>query len=87
VQVHPCVVAMFVAPVRTTVDDRAGTLFWLDRWLHGKSLAELALNLVPSVHMYILRIKSVHDALPNKQWVNDDRDDLSLQAFYEFFTC
>lgn len=34
--------AMFAISVTTTVGDVCSTNFWTDRWVHGKSLAEMA---------------------------------------------
>jgi hypothetical protein len=87
IQVHPCATSMFAASVPTVVGNGAATLFWLDHWLHGKSLLDLAPNLVSSVPNRIMRVRKVRDALAYNQWVNDVRGDLSLQAFYEFFLC
>lgn len=42
IQVHPCAAAMFTVSVCSVVGDGAATLFWLDRWLQGYSVADLA---------------------------------------------
>jgi hypothetical protein len=78
---------MFVVSVRSVVGDGAETLLWLDRWLHGKSSAEFAPNLVSSVPNRIRNIRTVQGALADNQWLHDVRGVLSLQAFYEFFLC
>jgi hypothetical protein len=44
---------------------------WLDRWLQGYSMADLAPSLVKMVPKRISKIIKVMDALPNNSWVND----------------
>ena len=45
--VHANVRALFAISVVTMVGDGRSTLFWSDRWLHGRLLVELALALMP----------------------------------------
>jgi hypothetical protein len=67
------------------VGDGRQTFSWTDRWLQGKSLADLVPNLVIYVPKRFLKNRVVRDTLHNNQWVQDISGDLSLQALYEFF--
>jgi hypothetical protein len=59
IQVHPNAAALFIVSVQTVIGDGATTLFWTDRWLEGKSLAELAPNLVPTVPKRVTKSRTV----------------------------
>jgi hypothetical protein len=81
IQVHPNAAALFAISVQTVIGDGAATLFWTDRWLEGKSLAELAPNLVTMVPKRVTKSRIVQQAI----WVQDIRGDLTPQVFGEFF--
>jgi hypothetical protein len=59
IQVHPNAAAVFAVSVQTVIGDVAATLFWTDWWLEGKSLAELAPNLVPTVPKRVTKSRTV----------------------------
>jgi hypothetical protein len=63
----------------------AGTLFWVDRWLHANSLTVFAPNLITAIWKSYHKSRTVQEALANNQWVNDIRGNISQQAFVEFF--
>jgi hypothetical protein len=46
---HPSVHAFFFAAVSSVVGNGRNTLFWVDKWLDGKSLYHLAPHLVKLV--------------------------------------
>jgi hypothetical protein len=62
----------------------AHTFFWTDRWLHGKSIVELA----PRLHTGILKRKAksrtVQEALNNHAWVSDFAGALSIGVMVEY---
>jgi hypothetical protein len=83
--VHPNAVALFAVSVQTVIGDGAATLFWIDRWLVGKSLADLAPNLVAAVPKRVANSQTVQQALLQAVWVQDIRGNLTTQAFGQFF--
>jgi hypothetical protein len=85
IHVHPNAAALFAISVQTVIGDRAATLFWTDRWLEGKSLADLAPNLVTAVPKCVANSRTVRQALLQAVWVQDIRENLTPQAFGEFF--
>jgi hypothetical protein len=85
IQVHPNAAAVFAVSVQTVIGDVAATLFWTDWWLEGKSLAELAPNLVTAVPKRVTKSRIVQQAMLQAVWVQDIRGNLTPQAFGEFF--
>jgi hypothetical protein len=83
--VHPNAAAVFAVSVQTVIGDVAATLFWTDWWLEGKSLAELAPNLVTAVPKRVTKSRIVQQAMLQAVWVQDIRGNLTPQAFGEFF--
>jgi hypothetical protein len=71
---------VFDSLVVIRVGDGAKTLFWYDRWLRGRSVAEYA----PEVHALVTtqckNIRTVQQTLLNHRWLNDVRGALSLNA-------
>lgn len=56
-----------------TVGDGAKTLFWKDRWINGRSVAELAPCLINAVRPRTQCSRTVKEALQNRSWVRDIR--------------
>jgi hypothetical protein len=46
-------------------------LFWQDRWIHGRSLSQLAPDLATAVVQRTRDSKVVADALHNDRWMDD----------------
>ncbi|GJM88071.1 hypothetical protein PR202_ga04095 [Eleusine coracana subsp. coracana] len=55
--------ALFAISVTTSIGDGNSTLFWTDRWIHGKVISELATALMPHVRRRGWRSLTVRDAL------------------------
>jgi hypothetical protein len=68
IHVHPNAAALFAVSVQTVIGDGATTLFWIDRWQEGKSLADLAPNLVATVSKCVANSKTVQQALLQAVW-------------------
>jgi len=58
-------------------------LFWKDRWLDGHTIAEIAPNLVKSVHKQTAK-RTVAQALLNGKWVEDIKGALTVQILVEY---
>ncbi|WVZ60837.1 hypothetical protein U9M48_010806 [Paspalum notatum var. saurae] len=61
--------AFFDASVVVQVGDGRRTLFWLDRWLGGKKLTDLAPALAATVPRHIARSLTVAEGLQGRLWV------------------
>jgi hypothetical protein len=83
--VHPKAAALFSVSVCSFVGDGQNTLFWTDRWLHGKSVGELAPALLSHIPMKIQKIRTVHEALLNNRWVSDLTGSLPADVLMSFF--
>jgi hypothetical protein len=71
--------ALFDMPVYTTVGKGRSMKFWTDRWIQGKTLAELASNLFKAV-----KRRTVSQALANRSWVNDIQGALTVQVITDY---
>jgi hypothetical protein len=59
IQVHPNAAVLLVVSVQTIIGDDAATLFWTDQWLEGKSLGDLAPNLVAVVPKRVAKSRTI----------------------------
>lgn len=83
IEVPPNVKAMFYVSISTTVGDGSSTLFWVNRWLHGRSIADLAPALMPFVRRRGWRTLTVCEALHNNRWTKDVQGGLSVLASWQ----
>ncbi|GJN05773.1 hypothetical protein PR202_ga23437 [Eleusine coracana subsp. coracana] len=64
--------------------DGSTTLFWQDRWLHSKSIADLAPSLMPHVKRIAAKTRTVQQALQGNQWLHDFGRGLAVCTIGEF---
>lgn len=63
--------ALFCISVSTTIGDGANTSFWQDRWMHGKTVAELAPTVMPFVRKRVWKRRTVQQAMVDNSWTQD----------------
>jgi hypothetical protein len=63
--------------VATEVGDGATTLFWLDRWVHGKRIEDLAPRLFRLIPKRLANRRTVAEALTDSRWALDLHGQLS----------
>jgi hypothetical protein len=61
IQVHSNVKALFSISVTSLVGDGRSTYFWMDWWLHGQNIEEIAPTLFASVPNLIASKRTVHE--------------------------
>jgi hypothetical protein len=68
----------------TDIGDGSNTLFWKDRWLHGKKVKDIAPNICDMVPKRIANKQKASEALQNLNWTADFRRALSVTTILEF---
>jgi len=76
--------ALFDVAVDYILSSRESIKFWKDRWLQGRTLAEIAPNLYNLVPKRVVKTRTVAKALVNRGWVADIRGALSVQVLVEY---
>jgi hypothetical protein len=76
--------AFFVVAVISKVGDGTHTLFWTDRWLHGRCIAELAPQLFAAIPKRRTKQRTVKEALINHAWIADIKGARTIGIIVEF---
>jgi hypothetical protein len=66
------------------IGDGSNTLFWKDRWLHGKKVKDIAPNICAMVPKRIANKQKASDALQNLNWTANFQGTLSVTMILEF---
>lgn len=83
INLKPAADALSLAALHCVIGDGRRTLFRSDRWVDGRSVAEMAPNLFACVRPAGRR-KLVAEALPDHMWIQDIRGAPSVPAIAEF---
>jgi len=70
IPVHAHSSAMFAISIVTSVGDGKNTLFWSDRWIHGRCLQDFAPNVYMSVPARVRNKRTVEEALYDQTWAS-----------------
>jgi hypothetical protein len=76
--------AFFDASIQLVLGDGATFLFWVDAWLEGARLADIALDLVAASTRRCWRRCTVVDALQDQSWMQDITRALSFQVLMQY---
>ena len=76
--------AMFHASTYIELGDGRKALFWEDRWLQGKSIAEIAPCLYASVGSQVKKVRTVDQALIGDSWTRDISGALTVQVILDY---
>jgi hypothetical protein len=71
IQVPDQVQAFFRIAIYSEVGNGEDTLFWIDRWLHGQCIADLAPSLFAAIPQRRRKQQTVQSALHNQAWIID----------------
>uniref|UniRef100_A0ACD5W0U6 Uncharacterized protein n=1 Tax=Avena sativa TaxID=4498 RepID=A0ACD5W0U6_AVESA len=66
------------------VGDGATTLFWVDRWLEGKTIEETAPELFALIPKRARKRRTVREALLERHWITDIRGAPSPLALWQY---
>ena len=77
--------AMFQASIYIELGDGLSALFWTDRWLQGRSIADLAPCLWATVGTKVKKHRTVAQALYEDQWIRDISGALTVQVILDYF--
>jgi len=75
---------MFQASISIDLGDGASSFFWMDRWIQGKSIRDLALCLFNAVGSWTQRTRTVAQGLQGDRWVKDISGALTVQVILDF---
>ena len=81
IQIPQITQVLFDVAIESLVGNGEGTKFWADRWLQGKSIQDLAPNLIKLVPKRISKKRTVKVTLNNRRWVFDIKGALTVQVF------
>jgi hypothetical protein len=73
--------AFFCIAMLTEIGNGSSTLFWQDRWVHGKKIDDLAPRLVAVVPKRIKNIRIILEALTDRNWLTDIKRALTVGVF------
>jgi hypothetical protein len=65
----------------TKIGNGSSTLFWQDRWIHGKKIEDLAPRQLAAVPNRIRNSRTVLEALTDRKWLNDIKGALTVGVF------
>jgi hypothetical protein len=82
VEVPRNVKALFNMAMIPIIGNGEKKLFWKDRWLEGKCIAELAPHLITTIGKRNKR--TVAEALNNRRWISDIKGALTVQVLQEY---
>jgi hypothetical protein len=76
--------AFFHNSLSVIVGDGKSVLFWMDRWLDGKGVADLVPNLVATVPQRWRNSSTVACALPNNAWIRGMTSALTISVLLQY---
>jgi hypothetical protein len=76
--------SFFHAATHTEIGNGHSTLFWEDRWIHGRSVMDIAPRLLLVVPRRIQNSRTVHAALANRSWLNDIQGALTVEVLVDY---
>ncbi|RLN13367.1 hypothetical protein C2845_PM09G09680 [Panicum miliaceum] len=83
---HPegIVDSMFSTSISVEVGNGVRTYFWSDRWIDGKSIGEIAPDLLAAVRPRTRKQRTIAQGLPNRAWVKDIIGALTVQVIVQY---
>jgi hypothetical protein len=76
--------SFFHAATHTEIGNGHSTLFWEDRWIHGRNVMDIAPRLLLAVPRRIQNSRTVQTALANRSWLNDIQGALTVEVLADY---
>ena len=70
--------------VATEVCNGANTLFWVDKWIHGQCIGDLAPHFIALVLKRKINKHTVQEALSGHTWITDIQGGLTVESISVF---
>jgi hypothetical protein len=74
---------LFFSLAKGTMGDGQSILFWLDRWVDGERIIEIAPEVLAVVRTRCKNKRLVADAIPDSNWLLDVRGQLSTEGYLQ----
>jgi hypothetical protein len=76
--------SFFSTMLISVVGNGANTLFWVDKWINGKKVSDIALRLFYTIPERITNRRTVQEALVNRRWIGDIKGTLTVGALIDY---
>jgi hypothetical protein len=80
-QISNKIKTFFYTALLTDIGNGSSTLFWQDRWVHGKNIEDIAPRLLAAVPKRIRNSRTVLEALTDRKWLTDIKGALTVGVF------
>ncbi|WVZ91806.1 hypothetical protein U9M48_037932 [Paspalum notatum var. saurae] len=84
IKVEPVIHELVQASILFVVGDGRSVLFWVDCWLDGKSVPDIAPNLPALVSSRVRTTQTVADALHQGRWIRELTGGLTVPAIVDY---
>ena len=84
IQIPARAAALFKMAVEVTIGNGEDTLFWTDKWLQGRCVADLALEIYHAIPKRVAKRRTVSQAVHNRSWVSNIKGALTVQVLFEY---
>jgi hypothetical protein len=84
IQVPSNVRSFFSVVLVSVVGNGANTLFWVNKWINGKKVVDIAPRLICTIPKRIINKRTVQEAMVNRRWIGDIRGALTAGALIDY---
>jgi hypothetical protein len=84
IQVPSMARSFFSKVLISEVGNGTNTMFWIDKWIHGKRVSDIAPRLFSIIPKRIINRRTVQQALLNRRWIADIKGALTVGAIVDY---
>jgi hypothetical protein len=74
---------IFNAAARVLIGNGKRCFFWIDKWLHGRSIGDIAPDVYRLINPLTKSIRTVSEAVANNAWTKDIKKAINIQMFLQ----